>query len=244
MLNFEAVNTAIDNDKKFICVYGHGGVGKTTFVINNSTAPKTAYISLENDGGIKSLAKIDKVITDNVSVLSPDMSVGSPIGVVAQILQELQKPEYDFDTIILDPFTNLRNDQARYLARTEGSSKVTLQMWGDVSTAIDLLFKEFLKLKTKYNLIIVAHEELKQVNDTGADSSTYIIRPNVGEKAAHLFEQYCDEIIRVTKNGHGERVFDLGSQSSNTLGKSRLFGHLHPAELAMTDLKIQTIIGE
>lgn len=227
MIELKKAVDVVNASHKLITIYGQGGIGKTTFATNNSNAPKTLLISLENDGGLVAIKTLAPEIQNNIYTYDVDISVGSPVGAVGAVIDEIAK--MDFDVIIFDPFTNIRMKHATFLSNSAYGGKMEFQLWGDVKRHMDALFDKILALKNNSHVIIIAHEEIKQNEDTFTGSKSMMIQPAVGNAVVEKFQQYSDEIIRVTKDEHG-RKFDFGS-NPNITTKSRTWGGASPEQL-------------
>lgn len=227
---------------KFVVLYGKGGVGKTTFALTNPEKPKTLIISTEDDGGLSAINSIDPWITENIYAHKLDMSNGSPIGILYQFIKDLISNLQGIEVVVIDPFTNIRMMQAGFLQRTVYGGKANIQMWTELKNQINLLFEVIIELKQHVDVIIIAHEDMSTKEDSTGNNFV-VIQPAVGNGPVELMEQYADEIVRIHKDGKGNRVFDFGSYG-NVFGKTRLFGRESIAELKKENLTINELLSQ
>lgn len=222
MIQISKAKDLATQGKKLITVYGEGGVGKTTFATMNPNTPKTLVISLEDDGGLVSVNNLPVQISDNIDALNVDYTGVSPAGGIVQTIQGITNLGYE--VIIFDPYTNLRSKQASWLAGETQKVQPTLQQWGEIKAAMDMVIDHILALKRNANIIIIAHEERYTNNDSVSGNESFVIRPNLGKGVVDKFVQYSDEVIRITLSADG-RLFDIGG-TPNVVTKTRKYGTL------------------
>ena len=238
MLKISKAGALAIKGQKLITVYGNGGVGKTTFATNNNRAPKTLIIGMEDDGGLISVTKLPVQIGDNIDAIMLDYSVGSPAGAVVTVIEQIKNNGYE--VIIFDPFTNLRSKQAGWLAVETQVVTITQRQWGEVASAMNIIFDKILELKQSANVIIIAHEERKQINDNISGNETFIIQPALGKGLLEKATQYSDEIVRISIENDG-RMFDLGAKP-NVTTKTRKYGSLEQEQKIMVGLSIEHLL--
>lgn len=240
MLDLMKASTLAETGGKLICFYGHGGVGKTTTSISNPNCPKQLIVQLEDDGGLVAVSKINQQIAQNIDAVRLNFNGrGAPCGYMATVIQELIQIAGNYQFIIFDPFTNLRNRHASWLRTAEGTENITQKQWGLTKLSMDAIFDLILELKQYTNVIINAHEDVRKVDDKITGNSSYMIEPAIGGSTNMKLEQYADEIIRISLN-ENNRTFDCGS-SPNVMTKSRKFGSLQPSEKLFNDLNITNL---
>ena len=145
-------------NKTFLIIYGQGGVGKTTFALNGQLG-KVLVIIPENDGGAYAINNLSNEIKDNVDAMVLEIGK-SPI---SALVKAFIANADNYDTIVVDPFTNIRNEQALFLRKQDGKSLTSQKHWGQVKEQFSEMMKVLIKYRTQKNIIIVASQASHQL---------------------------------------------------------------------------------
>lgn len=223
-----------------VVIYGKGGNGKTTFAANNQL--KQLFVIVDDDGGIKSLRKLPEEIKSTIDVQKLVVPEGaSPIGMLAKLISELKPSLNQYHSIVFDPLSEIRDRQAAFISKTEmGGQQLQIKQWGELAKQLDRLLMEIISLRELTNVVICTHEESKTLEDSITQTSTVIIQTTLGDKANRKLEKYADEILRIQKNGDVVSL-DFGL-STNTITKSRKFGHEPKENLLKTNISLVEVL--
>lgn len=225
---------------KFICIYGEGGIGKTHFVFNTVNPKPIHMISLQNDGGMSTLKNLDPKIHQFITGEIFETPQNPIMSLINRLKELYEDKTINVTTLVLDPFTNLRDNQFIFYKKTVfKEEKQTLAMWGQIKTDFTELFKMMAILKNRFNVILICHEESFELK-----SNVFTLGPNVGGSKVfpHLM-QNCDEVIRISKDPVSkQRTFDFGSNPEYIKAKTRSYGNLEASQLLMTGLTIDHLI--
>lgn len=203
-------NTADPTAKPSILmvVYGHGGVGKTTFA---ATAPKPIIADCENGSKYFGLRRI-----------SADVAVIESWSDMKEFAEIAKQDK--FETIVIDPIGELMEKLMRYMITKNDSKLVqkdgapTMAGWGWLKKNM----RDYLKLlrDSGKNVVIIAHVEEKE------DEGRLVKRPMVATKLSDELVNMVDIVGYMTtaadaENGGVKRVIIVDPESDKFVAKDR-----------------------
>ena len=182
-------------EKKVIWIYGAPFSGKTTF------ANKFPYpLMLNTDGNIKFVDAPYIAIKDKVEPngrMSPKRTFAWDV--FKEVIEELEKKENDFKTIIVDLLEDCYEHCRLYMYDQMGithESDDSFRAWDKVQTEFLSTLKRLMNLDYE-NIILISHEDTsKDITKKGGDKIT-AIKPNLREKVANKVAGMVDIVARV-----------------------------------------------
>lgn len=203
---------------KKIWFYGEPGSGKTT-MLDNTPKP----LMLNTDGNIKYVTAPYITIADNVKQEGRRIIRKYGWEIFKEVIDELEKKDNDFQTIIIDLVEDLREMCRLYMYDRLGieheSDSGYGKGWDIVKTEWLSTMKKFFNLPYD-NLIIVSHEVTSEITKANGQKITKI-SPNISEKDAKKLAGMVDMVLRVIKEDDDSRW--LSSKTSTyTFGGGRL----------------------
>ena len=153
MSTLNLVRTGVKNRPHFICLYGVGGVGKSTFA---ASAPKPIFIG--SDDGVGAM---------NVTDLPPPESWPKFLSYLNDLLHE----KHDFETLVVDTVTGLEALLWQHLCMEakvasiedidNGFGRGYLQAVGQWNAVMATLKR----IRAKMNVILLGHARVKATED-------------------------------------------------------------------------------
>lgn len=194
--------------RKIVWLYGQPFTGKTTFA-NKFNKP----LMLNTDGNIEFVDAPYIPIKDKVEVEGRRTKRTLAWDVLKEVIEELEKKENDFETIILD-LTEDTYEFARYfIYEREGIDHES----DDSFRAWDMVTTEFLNVMRKLsnldyeNIIIISHEDSSRDITKKSGENITAIKPNIREKVATKLAGMVDIVGRVVAEPDGKRVLSFKS---------------------------------
>lgn len=182
-------------EKKVIWIYGAPFSGKTTFA-NKFPDP----LMLNTDGNIKFVDAPYIAIKDKVEPngrMSPKRTFAWDV--FKEVIEELEKKENDFKTIIVDLLEDCYEHCRLYMYDQMGithESDDSFRAWDKVQTEFLSTLKRLMNLDYE-NIILISHEDTsKDITKKGGDKIT-AIKPNLREKVANKVAGMVDIVARV-----------------------------------------------
>lgn len=180
--------------KKTIWLYGKPFSGKTTFA-NKFPDP----LMLNTDGNIKFVDAPFIPIRDEVSVTGRLTHRKFAWQVFKEAVDELEKKENSFKTIIVDLLEDLYEYCRLYMYDQLGithESDDSFRAWDKVRTEFLSTIKRLMNLDYE-NIILISHEDSsKDITKRTGDKVT-AIKPNINDKVANKIAGMVDIVARV-----------------------------------------------
>lgn len=205
-----------------ILVYGKAGSGKSVFA---STFPNA--LVLDADNGHKQYQSHFK---------HTYVGAAQSLDALSKAVQQLEKGEFKFDTIIIDSLTNIEN---LAISRKKGidprnwsnnlyagkANKLTYADWGDVSGSTVSMLTYLRQLPV--NLVVVTQVETKE------DEGREVYKPNLVGKGSDEALHFADIVgfmeVQNDVNGTMRYLHLSSSEGDKFVAKARtLQGHIEP----------------
>ena len=208
-------------DKKVLWIYGQPFSGKTTFA-NHFPDP----LMLNTDGNIKFVDAPYISIKDKIEVTGRMTSKTLAWVNFKEVIEELEKKQNDFKTIVVDLLEDLYEYCRLYMYNEMGithESDDSFRAWDKVRTEFLSTLKRLMSLDYE-NIILISHEDTtKDVTKKGGDKLTSI-KPNLQDKVALKVAGMVDIVARVVADGDNrmlsfktnEVIFGGGRLKTNT----------------------------
>jgi hypothetical protein len=193
-----------------VAIYGVPGVGKTTF---GASAPKPVIHCLERGADHLDVAKLDAPETWAEYLAD---------------VRELATAEHDFRTYVVDTIDALEVLATAHVCREGKKATLADFSWGGGYALLAQEWRVFLKAmealrdKRAMNVVLIAHEHRKTVNDPELGSFE-MYRPKLQEKAWGLTNEWCDAVMFATfdaalleKEGERNRAIVSGQRVLKT----------------------------
>lgn len=201
-------------------IYGPSFSGKTTML---DKAPNP--LNLNTDGNIGFVTMPYIAIKDEVTVEGRITRRKFAWQVFKDAIEELEKKQNGFDTIIVDLV-----EDTREMCRLYEYDRLGIQHESDSSfgKGWDIIKTEYLSTMRRFfaldyeNLIIVSHESSGEVKKSNGQNVTRIM-PNIQEAIANKLAGMVDIVARVVVEDDGTRRLDFKS-SEYVFGGGRLKG--------------------
>lgn len=185
-------------DKKVVWLYGAPFSGKTTFA-NKFPDP----LMLNTDGNIKFVDSPYLSIKDEITKNGRMTQRKFAWAVFKESIEELEKKENEFKTIIVDLLEDCYEHCRLYMYEQMGithESDDSFKAWDKVRTEYLSTLKRLMNLDYE-NIIIISHEDTsKDITKRGGDKIT-AIKPNLQERAANKVAGMVDIVARVIAEG-------------------------------------------
>lgn len=196
-------------NKHKIWVYGQPFSGKTTFL---DKAPNP--LNLNTDGNIGNVTMPYISIKDVVTVEGRVTKRKYAWEVFKEVLEELEKKQNEFQTIIIDLVEDTREMCRLYKYNELGieheSDSGYGKGWDIVKTEYLSTMRRFFNLDYD-NLVIVSHEDIsKDITKKNGQNITKIA-PNIQEAIANKLAGMVDVVARVVVEDDGERTLNFKS---------------------------------
>lgn len=192
-------------NKKTIWIYGVPFSGKTTFA-NQFPDP----LILNTDGGVKFVDAPYIPIRDEVTVEGRQTKRKFAWEVFKDIIDELEKKDNDFKTIVVDLLEDVYEYCRLYMYDKLGishESDESFSAWDKVRIEFLSTLKRLMNLDYE-NIILISHEDrTKDITRKGGDKVT-AIKPNLTDKVATKVAGMVDIVARVVADGD-ERILSF-----------------------------------
>jgi len=197
------------NAKRKIWIYGQPFSGKTTML---DKAPNP--LNLNTDGNISNVTMPYVAIKDVVTVNGRITERKFAWEVFKETIEELEKGQNDFKTIIVDLVEDTREMCRLYKYNELGieheSDSGYGKGWDIIKTEYLSTMRRFFNLDYE-NLIIVSHEDIsKDITKKNGQNITKIA-PNIQEAIANKLAGMVDIVARVVVEDDGERTLNFKS---------------------------------
>lgn len=194
-------------EKRVIWIYGVPFCGKTTFA-NNFPDP----LMLNTDGNIKFVDAPYLHIKDEVKVEGRMTKRTQAWEVFKNIVDELEKKDNTFKTLVLDLLEDLYEHCRVYMCGQMGishESDDSFKAWDKVRSEFLNTLKRLVNLDYE-NIILISHEDTtKDITKKGGDKITSI-KPNMSDKVAVKVAGMVDVVARIIADGE-VRTFNFKS---------------------------------
>lgn len=184
-------------NKKVIWLYGAPFTGKTFFA-NKFPVP----LMLNTDGNIRFVDSPYIPLRDKVEVNGRMTKRTMAWEVFKEVLNELEKKENDFQTIIIDLVEDLHESCRVYMYKELGithESDDSFRAWDKVRTEFLSTMRRATNMDYE-NILLISHEDITK-DITRRDGKLTAIKPNIQEKVANKIAGMVDIVARVTANG-------------------------------------------
>ena len=196
-------------NKHKIWIYGQPFSGKTTFL---DKAPNP--LNLNTDGNITNVTMPYVAIKDVVTVEGRVTNRKYAWEVFKEVIEELEKKQNEFKTIIVDLVEDTREMCRLYKYNELGieheSDSGYGKGWDIIKTEYLSTMRRFFNLDYE-NLVIVSHEDVsKDITKKNGQNITKIA-PNIQEAIANKLAGMVDVVARVVVEDDGERTLNFKS---------------------------------
>lgn len=196
-------------NKHKIWIYGQPFSGKTTFL---DKAPNP--LNLNTDGNITNVTMPYVSIKDVVTVEGRVTKRKYAWEVFKEVIEELEKKQNEFKTIIVDLVEDTREMCRLYKYNELGieheSDSGYGKGWDIIKTEYLSTMRRFFNLDYE-NLVIVSHEDIsKDITRKNGQNITKIA-PNIQESIANKLAGMVDVVARVVVEDDGERTLNFKS---------------------------------
>lgn len=166
-----------------LLVYGDVGTGKTTFAANS---PNPVILDYENS-------------TETLRKTHPDIPVIKSLrdlGNFERVLQFVQKPPDEYDTIIFDTVSTMNYRMLQYHMQNKVSGRDQhIALYQDFRKMTNVLREIFLALiDCPKNVIVCAHADFRIDDET---NRVLEVRPTLPPKAREAIEQLINEVFYI-----------------------------------------------
>lgn len=209
-------------------IYGAPFSGKTTF-LDNAPDP----LNLNTDGNTKYVTMQRVRIRDEVTVEGRQTKTKFAWEILKETIEELEKYQNDFKTIIVDLVEDTREMCRLYMYDKYGWEH---ESDGGYGKGWDMIKTEYLStlrrlLNLDYNVFLVSHEDTsKDITKSSGDKVTKIA-PNIQEGIANKLAGMVDFVARVVINKDNSR--SLSFKTDNVVfggGRLRIEAESIPLE--------------
>jgi phage nucleotide-binding protein len=202
--------------KRKLWIYGGAFSGKTTFM---DKAPNP--LNLNTDGNVQFVTMPYLPIKDTYEGRQKVLAWQ----VFKNTIDELEKKNNDFDTIIVDLLEDTYESCRLYMYDQLGikhESDDSFRAWDKVRTEFLSTIRRLMNLDYE-NIVLISHEDMsKDITKKGGDKIT-AIRPNLQEKIANKIAGMVDIVARVVVEDDDSRTLNFKSNEV-IFGGGRLKG--------------------
>lgn len=211
------------NRNRRLWIYGAAFSGKTTML---DGAPNP--LNLNTDGNINFVTMPYLPIKDDVTVEGRITKRKLAWDIFKESIDELEKKQNDFDTIIVDLLEDTYESCRLYMYDKLGishESDDSFRAWDKVRTEFLSTIRRLINLDYQ-NIVLISHEDTtKDITKKSGDKIT-AIKPNIAEKVANKIAGMVDIVARVVVEDDGERTLNF-KQNEVIFGGGRLSGIKH-----------------
>ena len=201
-----------------LCVYGPGGIGKTTFAAN---APSPLLLQTELGHGLLSTPRI-KV---------------DDYGAFSSILDELITEQHQYRTLVIDSLDHLEPMIWGYVCVMHGKGDIedfgygqgysrAEKVWRDLFSSID----ELIEVK-RMAFILIAHAEVKAFADPEGESYDRY-QPKLNKKASAVMVEWCNDVLLATYEKYTRKTNDEKRAIAVGDGRRVIRTEERPAQIA------------
>ena len=202
--------------KRKLWIYGGAFSGKTTFM---DEAPNP--LNLNTDGNIQFVTMPFLPIKDTYEGRQKVLAWQ----VFKNVIDELEKKNNDFDTIIVDLLEDTYESCRLYMYDKLGishESDDSFRAWDKVRTEFLSTIRRLMNLDYE-NIVLISHEDMsKDITKKGGDKIT-AIKPNIADKIANKIAGMVDIVARVVVEDDDSRTLNFKSNEV-IFGGGRLKG--------------------
>lgn len=220
-----------------IWIYGEPFTGKTTFA-NEFPNP----LMLNTDGNIKYVDAAFIPIKDEVTTTGRRTSRKFAWDVFKEAVDELEKGDNEFKTIVVDLLEDLYEDCRLYMydkLGIEHESDDSFRAWDKVRTEFLSNIKRLMNLDYE-NIVLISHEDKSRDFTSKNGSKFSTVSPNLQEKVANKISGMVDIVARLVVED-GEHLLSFKT-SPNQFGGGRL--KLSQAEIPSTYEDLKEVFDE
>lgn len=200
-----------------IWIYGEPFTGKTTFA-NEFPNP----LMLNTDGNIKYVDAPYIPIKDEITTTGRRTSRKFAWDVFKEAVDELEKGDNEFKTIVVDLLEDLYEDCRLYMydkLGIEHESDDSFRAWDKVRTEFLSNIKRLMNLDYE-NIVLISHEDKSRDFTSKNGSKFSTVSPNLQEKVANKISGMVDIVARLVVED-GEHLLSFKT-SPNQFGGGRL----------------------
>lgn len=220
-----------------IWIYGEPFTGKTTFA-NEFPNP----LMLNTDGNIKYVDAPFIPIKDELTTTGRRTSRKFAWDVFKEAVDELEKGDNEFKTIVVDLLEDLYEDCRLYMydkLGIEHESDDSFRAWDKVRTEFLSNIKRLMNLDYE-NIVLISHEDKSRDFTSKNGSKFSTVSPNLQEKVANKISGMVDIVARLVVED-GEHLLSFKT-SPNQFGGGRL--KLSQAEIPSTYEDLKEVFDE
>ena len=220
-----------------IWIYGEPFTGKTTFA-NEFPNP----LMLNTDGNIKYVDAPFITIKDELTTTGRRTSRKFAWDVFKEAVDELEKGDNEFKTIVVDLLEDLYEDCRLYMydkLGIEHESDDSFRAWDKVRTEFLSNIKRLMNLDYE-NIVLISHEDKSRDFTSKNGSKFSTVSPNLQEKVANKISGMVDIVARLVVED-GEHLLSFKT-SPNQFGGGRL--KLSQAEIPSTYEDLKEVFDE
>lgn len=220
-----------------IWIYGEPFTGKTTFA-NEFPNP----LMLNTDGNIKYVDAPFIAIKDELTTTGRRTSRKFAWDVFKEAVDELEKGDNEFKTIVVDLLEDLYEDCRLYMydkLGIEHESDDSFRAWDKVRTEFLSNIKRLMNLDYE-NIVLISHEDKSRDFTSKNGSKFSTVSPNLQEKVANKISGMVDIVARLVVED-GEHLLSFKT-SPNQFGGGRL--KLSQAEIPSTYEDLKEVFDE
>lgn len=212
-----------------LCIAGPGGVGKSSFAAD---APSVLFLPTEDGSFNLDVARLPRPKTFSEAI---------------SMIDELIKTDHEYKTLAVDSIDWLESLCHQEVCGEKGVKGISEIPYGAGFAAAATKFQDFIQkiktLRSKMNIILICHTQIKQFNDpvTGASFDRYTLK--LHDKVTALVKEAVDVLLfanfetLVKRDGLKSKAFGDGKRVMFTQyrpahdGKSR---YALPYEMALS----------
>lgn len=208
----------------FICIYGTGGIGKSTFA---ASAPKPLFLETESGS--------DNLDVSRVKVTSFHM--------LKIALKELLDTEHEYKTVVIDSLDQLEPMIHTVVAAYKGKENIedigyakgyiyALEYWESIIKQLVSLREE-----KRMNVILVAHSQIRKFDDPAQESPYDEYELKLHKKASAYITENVDALLFATYKMFF-RDADSGKKKPVGQGERVMFTEQRPGYVAKNRFRL------
>lgn len=198
------VSTGVIKQNFLILLYGVEGVGKTEFA---SKSPKAIFLCAEDGSGHLDVTRFPQCTHWLLAL---------------KMLEELIEEDHGYKTLVVDTLDWLEKIMHEFLMEQKGVE--TVAELGTYGTYIGVVNREWMRfielltvLKTKMNILLLAHAEIKRFDDPTSNTSydRYALKLDV-RKSAPIFKEFVQNLLFAD--------YETNIKTEKGTGKTKAYG--------------------